>query len=69
MAHPARTLPTLYPRGAGSRLGVHTPRVWALTDEHAEMLWPRGEADVPPGTAVYAGCRDELRELYDDQRR
>ncbi len=39
------------------------------TDKDAETLGPRGEADVPLGIVVYAGCQDELRRLYDDQRR
>jgi len=69
VAYPERVLPALHRRGTGSRLGVHTLGVQALTDEDTETLWPRGEADVPSGIAVYIGCWDELRRLYDDQRR
>jgi len=42
---------------------------WLLTDEDAETLWPRGQADIPAGMRVCADCWDELRGLYEDQCR
>jgi len=36
---------------------------WLLTDEDAETLWPRGQADIPAGMRVCADCWDELRGL------
>ncbi len=35
----------------------------------AATLWPRGQADLPAGVAACATCRDELRGLYEDDRR
>ncbi len=45
------------------------PVEWALVDEDAAPLWPRGRADVPAGVAACAACRDDLRGLYEDDRR
>ncbi len=45
------------------------PVEWALADEDAATLWPRGRADVPPGVTTCVSCRNELRGLYEDQCR
>ncbi len=45
------------------------PVEWALADEDAATLWPRGQADVPAGVTTCAACRDELRGRYEDARR
>ncbi len=45
------------------------PVDWALADEDAAMLWPRGQADVPAGVRVCATCREQLRALFEDQCR
>ncbi len=45
------------------------PVEWALADEDAATLWPRGQADVPAGVTTCTACRKELRGLYEDQCR
>ncbi len=45
------------------------PVEWALADEDAATLWPRGRADVPAGVTTCVSCRKELRGLYEDQCR
>ncbi len=45
------------------------PAEWLLVDEDAATLWPRGRVDVPAGVTACADCREELRGLYEDQRR
>ncbi len=46
-----------------------TPVEWVLADEDAATLWPRGQVDLPVGAAACAACRDDLRGLYEDDRR
>jgi len=45
------------------------PVEWALADEDAAILWPRGQADVSAGVTACVACRKELRGLYEDGRR
>jgi len=45
------------------------PIEWALADEDAATLWPRGQADVPASIKTCVSCRSELRGLYEDQCR
>ncbi len=45
------------------------PVDWALADEDAATLWPRGRADVPADVRVCATCREEPRGLYEDHCR
>ncbi len=45
------------------------PVEWALADEGAATLWPRGQADVPASIKHCVSCRNELRGLYEDNRR
>jgi len=49
------------------------PVEWALADEDAATLWPRGRADVPAdvtaGVTTCISCCNELRGLYEDQCR
>jgi len=45
------------------------PVEWALADEDAALLWPRGRADIPASVTTCVSCRKELRGLYEDQCR
>jgi len=45
------------------------PVEWALADEDAATLWPRGRPDVPMGMRLCPPCRDEVQGLYEDEKR
>jgi len=45
------------------------PVAWALADEDAATVWPRGRADLPAGVTACADCRHEPRGLYEDYGR